>query len=1236
MKMHRISAALISMILSAALLPANIPANETGTETAIEAEGEVSQDQSYKVSLPSGQEGVLVSAPGSTNDVKPGSSFTFYVAPAEGWTKGSDYSVKAGEQLLKPVTVIPENQSASDKQKQTASGADADGGSTDGTDQTQDETAGSPQQSDSENGQQDSVPDEKKDTADSAAGGQTPGSLEKKLIEQGYEKYVITNISGNITVTVSGVVKSADSDSKGSADQDGKAGENARTDNAGQNDPAVEEELSGSSDIQEDLSEDIPDAGSGENRDQSSETGQDEDSDVNTDVISDEGQNEGFDEISDVVSDEGQNEGFDEISDVVSDEGQNEGLDETSDVVSDEGQNEGFDETSDVVSDEGQNEGFDENSDVIPGENQNEDSEENTDVISWEDQEQNPESSGEITDQVFEDGQGRDNGENPAENGLEDLEQNPEEISDQISEDGQGQADGEDQGENDGQVPDQDPEGISDQISEEGQGQADGENQGQNQGENDGQVPDQDPEGISDQTSEQGQNQSDGEEQGDNDGQGPAETSDQNDGSSEENKNDSENTENNSGENTDGNPGKNQDQKESGQDSSDGASVQDSSEKSTDSEKADSSSGKDSAGQAVSGDKKPSSGSTDAVSVTGYSLWVGGIQATSDNTKDLLGNGQVSYDDKNNILTLKNAVISGHKKAAAPVYYKGSRTLTIAFSGNCTISDSDEVSGIVCENSSLTLDGSGTLTVKTAAPLSHACIQADKGDLTILGGAVKAFSTGNGSGLSAARIMITNDAERVQAESLKKALSAEKSVSIGDHLGISLPDGGLISSDKKTITDETGKTAVKVVIEPLQVFNVTFEAGEGTGTMEAENVLEGRMLKLPVCSFTAPQCKTFSGWEADGKAYAEGDSLTITKSLSVTAQWKDSHRLEKIPRKEPLCLKPGNIEYYKCADCGKCFSDSSGTKKIEEADTVLAALGHKWDKPVYTWASGYTTVSAKRVCLNDSSHIEKETVKTKKTGTDPTCTEKGHYKYTAEFSNKAFKRQIKNVTKSALGHLWEKHEFLWDQYDDGTMDAMCRLICSRNPDHEEIVDAVVKTSITLPGNLSDGKMTCTATSKFEGKTYTGTIEKTISPAGTTGYKFKEAPDSWTKDSDKSMKFRVERSHYDLITYKAFSSVTIDGNTVSNSYYSTSEGSLKLKIDHEYLDKLAVGNHTMVIEFKDGAAKHTFKVKEASGHSSPRTEDRSDPLLWALGFAACAAMAAVLLTVRRRESRKKHR
>ena len=686
----------------------------------------------------------------------------------------------------------------------------------------------------------------------------------------------------------------------------------------------------------------------------------------------------------------------------------------------------------------------------------------------------------------------------------------------------------------------------------------------------------------------------------------------------------------------DGNPGKSQDQNESGQDSSDGASVQDSSDKTTDRAKDDSESGKDSAGEAVSEDKKPSSGSSDAVSVTGYSLWVGGVQAASDNTKDILGNGQVSYDDKNNILTLKNAVISGHKKAAAPVYYKGSRTLTIAFSGNCTISDSDEVSGIVCENSSLTLDGSGTLTVKTAAPLTRACIQADKGDITISGGTVKALSTGNGSGLSAARIMINNDAAGVQAESLKKALSADKSVSIGDLLGISQPHGGLISSDKKTITDEAGKTAAKVVIEPLQVFKVTFEAGEGTGTMETENVLEGRTLKLPACSFTAPQCKTFSGWEADGKAYAEGDSLTITKSLSVTAQWKDSHRLEKIARKEPLCLKPGNIEYYKCADCGKCFSDSSGTKKIEEADTVLAALGHKWDKPVYTWASGYTTVSAKRVCLNDPKHIEKETVKTKKTGTDPTCTEKGHYKYTAEFSNKAFKSQIKNVTKSALGHLWEKHEFLWDQYDDGTMDAMCRLICSRNPDHEEIVDADVKTSITLPGNLSDGKMICTATSKFKGKTYTGNIEKVISPAGTTGYKFKEAPDSWTKDSGKSMKFRVERSHYDLITYRAFNTVTIDGNTVSSSYYSKSEGSLKLNLDHEYLDKLAVGNHTMVIEFKDGAAKHTFKIKEASGHSSPRTEDKNAPLLWSLGFAACAAAAAALLILRRRESRKNHR
>ena len=998
----------------------------SGSEEDTDAGEEPGAAVTHEVRLPSGQEGILIRSSGSTR-VSPMDSFTFYLAPAKGWQKGKNFSVKAGETVLKPVPV-----KTADTEK-TGSGNPED---KDSTPSSESGEPASVTEDDSAVDAGDDAPVDKEENSGSSNSSSPQESLEKRLAAQGYEKYVIKEVTGDITVSVTGVEKIASTETKeAEEDREDKEAEDKQ-------EPAPESEENSEQEIPEEqtLADEYADGEVDHTDDPRAYAG---------DVF--EGGNFISDDHEDIVPGTDES-GLSEMEEEII-PGQ-----EYTDAA--EGQ---WDSPTDLEEAEAA-EAAPETQNVIPGQD-----------------------DGSLVPGAVEEAAAA--GE-------------PEDGTASVPEDGAGA---------DQSTGDMSDETVSDSPAFAGT------------------------------TAESG----DG---GDQAAVVPQPT--------------------------------------------------------------------DTAGQ-----------STPAAAVDEYPLWVGGIRATEANCKDMAGDGKIAYDDENKILTLKYASVKDRKETVAPIYYNGDKPLKIVFSGDCSITDSKAGSGIVCESSSLILDGTGSLTVRTAAPLSGACIQADKGELIISGGTVTAVSSDIGPGLSASKITIGNDVVRVEAGSAEKAVSAGNEIEIGSLLWITTPSGGKISDDKKTITTDAGKTADKAVIEPRPVYEVTFDPGEGSGTMDPKHVVMGQKLELPECSFTAPQCKAFSGWKIGTQIYKAGDSVTVKKSFTATAQWKDAHSLTKIAKKNPTCLEKGRKEHYKCKVCGKCFSDSAASKPIKESDTIIPALGHKWGDPTYTWAKDYSTVTAKRVCERDKTHIESEKVKTTKKGTDPTCTKEGKYTYTAVFSNKAFEKQVKNVRKAALGHNWGIHDFIWTQNDDGSYDCECRFTCTRDSSHKKTVDCDVKESLTLPTKSADGRLYYTAKAELNDKEYTDTLEDYISPAGNSGYRFTKATDTWKHGSGKDLDFTVKRYEYDMITYRAFSHILVDGKSVSNAYYDTWEGSLKLEIDDRYLNILDTGSHTLTVEFKDGSVSRSFTVKDASSKGAPSTGDNSSSLLWILSIVSCAAVIAALLTLK---------
>ena len=82
----------------------------------------------------------------------------------------------------------------------------------------------------------------------------------------------------------------------------------------------------------------------------------------------------------------------------------------------------------------------------------------------------------------------------------------------------------------------------------------------------------------------------------------------------------------------------------------------------------------------------------------------------------------------------------------------------------------------------------------------------------------------------------------------------------------------------------------------------------------------------------------------------------------------------------------------------KSYSESGNQEPLEKE--------HNYGQPMYVWANDHKSITAARICQNDSSHIEQETAEAEQTVIkEPTCTEKGSVLWRAVFENPAFEAQ---------------------------------------------------------------------------------------------------------------------------------------------------------------------------------------------------------------------------------------
>ena len=166
------------------------------------------------------------------------------------------------------------------------------------------------------------------------------------------------------------------------------------------------------------------------------------------------------------------------------------------------------------------------------------------------------------------------------------------------------------------------------------------------------------------------------------------------------------------------------------------------------------------------------------------------------------------------------------------------------------------------------------------------------------------------------------------------------------------------------IYDEIGKC--KVCGYEKELCTVTFDAGEGTGTMGAMKVVPGREITLPECGFTAPAGKAFAGWDVNGATVGEKEPVRISRDTTVTATWAEAMPLwigesQVTVANAGDILGDGTAKYSGDESTGTLTLDGamiSACHVFDEASGLSAGISSQMDRQLQIVVKGSSVVKA--------------------------------------------------------------------------------------------------------------------------------------------------------------------------------------------------------------------------------------------------------------------------------------
>ena len=277
--------------------------------------------------------------------------------------------------------------------------------------------------------------------------------------------------------------------------------------------------------------------------------------------------------------------------------------------------------------------------------------------------------------------------------------------------------------------------------------------------------------------------------------------------------------------------------------------------------------------------------------------------------------------------------------------------------------------GVVC-SSDIVVKDSATLkaTAQDAAVWTF-------GKLEISGGKIVAKST-RSNGAGATKTISIKNAE-VEVSGFYPALYSDGNVSVEDSSLIATSTGraaiysenGVVSLTKSMVdangadgyygiyasggvnvsgswVETTGPESLDNVLSSIES-SVLFNGGEGkvvgSASLPKDATIAADMaLDIPEgMSLTVPEGKTLIN---HGKVSVEGE---LNRLGTIICDGHDGDKLRYVPAKDATTSEEGNIEYWRCDVCDKCFKDAAAENEITQAETVTPKLPVPPSNPSY-------------------------------------------------------------------------------------------------------------------------------------------------------------------------------------------------------------------------------------------------------------------------------------------------
>lgn len=162
------------------------------------------------------------------------------------------------------------------------------------------------------------------------------------------------------------------------------------------------------------------------------------------------------------------------------------------------------------------------------------------------------------------------------------------------------------------------------------------------------------------------------------------------------------------------------------------------------------------------------------------------------------------------------------------------------------------------------------------------------------------------------------------------------------------PNGSLALNGETDITGKLTGQLLPVTIEARDqeteetsfdvstLFTIPETAGTVTYTVVCKNGAAGTLTGT-ILSIQQSGIFEITAATAETALYQSASATAVLTAKNGALPHE--HQLEEFEEKAPTCLEPGNIHYWTCVTCGKCFSDEGGTE-IPYDSTIRAALGH--------------------------------------------------------------------------------------------------------------------------------------------------------------------------------------------------------------------------------------------------------------------------------------------------------